>query len=126
MRKVTCHECKKRYDYDDDGFCPACGAFNAPTGSARIDAEGNVVWREEQNDRTHWSSTVQLEQPEDEVDQLWGKLQQSFKAGDLRKWQRKSLMPHISGRQIHKVGIKQVIWFILGLILFANVLLPLL
>ena len=57
---------------------------------------------------------------------MWGKLQQSFKASDLRKWQRKILMPHISGRQIHKVGIKQVIWFILGLILFANVLLPLL
>lgn len=30
MRKVDCHECGKRYDYDDDGFCPRCGAFNQP------------------------------------------------------------------------------------------------
>ena len=30
MRAVRCYECGKRYDYDDDGFCPRCGAFNQP------------------------------------------------------------------------------------------------
>ena len=126
MRKVTCHECKKRYDYDEEGFCPVCGAFNAPSAASRIDAEGNLIRQEELNSKSSWGTLVQLEQPEEEVDQLWGKLQQSFKANDLWKRQGKSLMPRLSGRQIPKMRIKHVIWFILGLILFVNVLLPVL
>ena len=30
MRMVHCEDCRKRYDYDVDGFCPRCGAFNQP------------------------------------------------------------------------------------------------
>ena len=30
MRMVRCEDCGKRYDYDVDGFCPRCGAFNQP------------------------------------------------------------------------------------------------
>ena len=30
MRMVHCEDCGKRYDYDVDGFCPRCGAFNQP------------------------------------------------------------------------------------------------
>ena len=30
MRKVQCAECGKRYDFDEDDFCPKCGAFNQP------------------------------------------------------------------------------------------------
>lgn len=33
MRTVQCYECRKRYDYDEDGFCPRCGAFNQPERS---------------------------------------------------------------------------------------------
>ena len=33
MRTVQCYECRKRYDYDEDGFCPRCGAFNQPARS---------------------------------------------------------------------------------------------
>ena len=25
MRTVTCYECGKKYNYDEDGFCPRCG-----------------------------------------------------------------------------------------------------
>ena len=32
MRMVHCEDCGKRYDYDVDGFCPRCGAFNQPAG----------------------------------------------------------------------------------------------
>ena len=35
MRKVTCGECGKRYDFDADDFCPRCGAFNRPATAAR-------------------------------------------------------------------------------------------
>ena len=30
MRMVICKDCKKRYDYEQDNFCPRCGAFYAP------------------------------------------------------------------------------------------------
>ena len=30
MRMVRCEDFGKRYDYDVDGFCPRCGAFNQP------------------------------------------------------------------------------------------------
>lgn len=30
MRKVRCHHCGKGYNYDQDEFCPKCGAFNPP------------------------------------------------------------------------------------------------
>ena len=33
MRMVHCEDCGKRYDYDVDGFCPRCGAFNQPVWS---------------------------------------------------------------------------------------------
>ena len=35
MRMVRCYACGKRYDYDDDGFCPKCGAFNQPARERR-------------------------------------------------------------------------------------------
>jgi len=30
VRKVVCHDCRKRYDFDKDDFCPRCGAFTQP------------------------------------------------------------------------------------------------
>lgn len=35
MRKVTCLECGKTYDYDVDDFCPRCGAYNIPAKAQR-------------------------------------------------------------------------------------------
>ena len=32
MKKISCASCGKRYDYDADGLCPRCGAFNRPAG----------------------------------------------------------------------------------------------
>ena len=34
MRMVRCYECGRSYDYDEDGFCPRCGAFNQPARPA--------------------------------------------------------------------------------------------
>ena len=41
MRKVTCADCGKRYDYDKDDFCPKCGSFNQPpdSGATRLEQE---------------------------------------------------------------------------------------
>jgi hypothetical protein len=56
MRKVRCYECGKQYDYDEDGFCPKCGAFNLPS------ADGRTVVREDGiNERNHANSFVHAE-----------------------------------------------------------------
>lgn len=46
MRKVRCIECGKTYDYDEDGFCPRCGAFKQPSR----DMGGAVVRTAERRD----------------------------------------------------------------------------
>lgn len=56
MRIVKCYECGKRYNYDEDGFCPGCGAFNQPKALSRIGADGSVVWVEGINRRNHEGS----------------------------------------------------------------------
>ena len=56
MRKVRCYECGKQYDYDEDGFCPGCGAFNQPPRASRISADGAVVRMDGLNERNHVKS----------------------------------------------------------------------
>ena len=44
MRTVTCYECGKKYNYDEDGFCPRCGAFNQVRKGSYVTAEnGDIV-----------------------------------------------------------------------------------
>ena len=61
MRVVKCYECRKLYNYDEDGFCPKCGAFNQPPAASRIGADGSVVWIEGINSRNHEGSFVHKE-----------------------------------------------------------------
>lgn len=69
MRKVQCGECGRIYDFDQDEFCPKCGAFNQPPRSTRINAQGEViegipspvVRREGINERNHKGSFVHKE-----------------------------------------------------------------
>lgn len=61
MQKVRCYECGRGYDYDEDGFCPKCGAFNQPPRSARVSADGTVVRVDGLNERDHKGSFVHEE-----------------------------------------------------------------
>lgn len=61
MRSVQCHECRKRYNYDEDAFCPNCGAFNQPQRASRIGADGSVVWLDGLNERNHAGSFIHRE-----------------------------------------------------------------
>ena len=45
MREVKCYECGKTYDYDDDGFCPRCGAFNQPGAGRAWRGRGAAPWQ---------------------------------------------------------------------------------
>jgi hypothetical protein len=42
MRQIACRACGKHYDYDIDGCCPQCGAYNRPPRRVRVDAEGQL------------------------------------------------------------------------------------
>ena len=61
MRRVQCHECGRRYNYDEDGFCPNCGAFNQPPRTSRIGADGSVIWADGLNEQNHTGSFVHRE-----------------------------------------------------------------
>lgn len=61
MQKVRCHECGKVYNFDEDDFCPRCGAFTQPPKSVRVDASGNVVRLDGINEKNHAGSFVHEE-----------------------------------------------------------------
>lgn len=61
MRQIVCGECRKRYDYDRDDFCPRCGAFNQPRKTWGVDAKGNVIRVDGINERDHDGSFVHQE-----------------------------------------------------------------
>lgn len=56
MRKVQCYNCGRRYDFDEDDFCPRCGAFNPPGKGA-----GGAVWSDGLNEKDHKGSFVHRE-----------------------------------------------------------------
>lgn len=41
MRRVTCKDCHRSYDYDKDDFCPKCGSYNPPKdfGSTKLEQD---------------------------------------------------------------------------------------
>lgn len=61
MRRVRCYGCGKSYNYDEDCFCPNCGAFNQPQRSLRIGADGSVVRVDGINEANHAGSFVHQE-----------------------------------------------------------------
>ena len=42
MSDVKCKACGKRYNYNECGCCPNCGAYNRPPRRERVTAEGDV------------------------------------------------------------------------------------
>lgn len=61
MRSVRCYDCGRIYNYDEDGFCPGCGAFNQPPRDLRIGADGSVVRVDGLNEVNHVNSFVHRE-----------------------------------------------------------------
>ena len=66
MRMVKCYDCGKRYNYDEDGFCPRCGAFNQPPAITRIGADGSIVRVDGINEQGHTGSFVHKEYHQEE------------------------------------------------------------
>lgn len=42
MASVHCKACGKTYNYEENGCCPSCGAYNRPPQRERVDADGTV------------------------------------------------------------------------------------
>lgn len=61
MQRVRCYDCGKAYNYEEDCFCPNCGAFNQPRRSLRIGADGSVVRVDGINEANHAGSFVHQE-----------------------------------------------------------------
>ena len=62
MANITCYECRKKYNYADDGFCPRCGSFNQPRrGSYIVSASGDIVRTDGINEASHENSFVHKE-----------------------------------------------------------------
>lgn len=61
MKRITCEDCKRTYDYDKDEFCPRCGAYNRPDNTWGVDAKGNVIRVDGVNERDHAGSFVHRE-----------------------------------------------------------------
>lgn len=61
MKLIVCEDCKKRYDFDKDEFCPKCGAFNQPVKTWGTDDQGNVIRVDGVNEANHAQSFVHKE-----------------------------------------------------------------
>ena len=42
MSAIRCRACGRSYDYEKQGLCPKCGAYNRPPRRERVDADGTV------------------------------------------------------------------------------------
>ena len=125
MRKVKCYECGKRYDYDDDGFCPDCGAFNAPASPSRIAADGSVVWIDGINERNHENSFLHEELHEEERERSWWGLDQK-PAGQVVRLSKAGKPTTVRAvKPGEKKKVPGFLWLILALVVGMNVLLPL-
>jgi uncharacterized Zn finger protein (UPF0148 family) len=72
MRNVCCYECGKKYDYDEDGFCPHCGAFNQPSRSGTGEAALHTQLAEREHIRPR--QRVQREKKEGKMENVLKKM----------------------------------------------------
>lgn len=59
MGKIRCYECGRSYDWQEDPFCPKCGAFNRLDGSGI--GSGMAVRRDGLNEAGHEGSFLHQE-----------------------------------------------------------------
>lgn len=115
MRRVQCHECGKRYNYDVDDFCPRCGAFTQPSKTLQIGADGTVVRVEGINEENHRNSFVHAELHEENRKRrgtsLEAELPSRRGSASSRQTTRKA-----QSRQGKKNPVSVIVWIIFAVI----------
>ena len=66
VRKIKCYECGKTYDYNQEDFCPRCGAYTQPKKHLRFDGQGRIVRVDGINEQNHHGSFVHAERHQEE------------------------------------------------------------
>lgn len=130
MRRVRCGECGKAYDFDQDDFCPRCGAFNQPPKSAAINADGRVVRVDGINERNHTGSFVHEELHEENRERKRMGLSKGVRRTPVKQQPRFATSnsttgprPTTAGQQDKKTNksVGRIIGIIIFLIVFFNI-----
>lgn len=50
MASIRCKACGCTYDYNKEGMCPKCGAYNRPPRRERVDPDGSIHYLEPRDD----------------------------------------------------------------------------
>lgn len=124
MSKVQCYECKKSYDYYEDGFCPRCGAFNQPPRASRIDANGNIVYHEGINEKNHTGSFVHKEYHRENRKRAFTVLEQDIKRPAVRVT-KKNASPLSAQRNAKPKGIGAAVGAVISWLVFIFAILEL-
>ena len=115
MRKVRCYECGKQYNYDEDGFCPGCGAFNQPPRESRVSADGRVVRVDGIDERNHAGSFVHQELHAEKRDRRKYKSDNQFKNKQNVSKTRSGMGREKASAQGMSLG-KLFFWIVFGII----------
>ena len=130
MRMLKCYDCGKRYNYDEDGFCPKCGAFNQPPAITRVGADGSIVRVDGINEQGHTGSFTHKEYHEETkerrksgLDKGVDRIPMQKAAGELKRAFKTAPTPRPVGKTLASGGKKQaekgigiviaiIIWFL--------------
>lgn len=130
MRIVKCYDCGRHYNYDEDGFCPRCGAFNQPAPIARVGADGSIVRVDGLSERGHTGSFTHKEYHEETkerkksgLDKGVDRIPMQKAAGELKRAFKAAPTPRPAGKTLASGSKKQadkgvgiviaiIIWFL--------------
>lgn len=122
MRKVRCYECGKSYDFDEDDFCPKCGAFNQPPRETRIGADGTLVRVDGLNERNHKGSFVHRELHEENRERRAIGLSKGVKRGRSQPAASSVRKPKKQETKNPLAIVGKIIFWIIILNVFATIL----
>lgn len=133
MASIRCKACGCTYDYNKEGMCPKCGAYNRPPRRERVDPDGSIHYLEPRDAAVppHRGKKVCYEQKTcyeeqtrrpcqpagtGETDALCAQEWENLKGSVQRLWTRYQTMDK---KQRGNVG-KIIIAVVIGLVLLLN------
>ena len=133
MASIRCKACGCTYDYNKEGMCPKCGAYNRPPRRERVDPDGSIHYLEPgdaavpphrgkkvcyEKKTCYEEQTRRPRQPAGtgETDDLRAQEWENLKGSVQRLWTRYQTMDK---KQRGNVG-KIIITVVIGLVLLLN------